>query len=148
MRLSDREREGSVHVDPLKKRMVGKLAQYVVQPWGGENTSGLKIFGTHVLVKMDLPSDKIGSIIIVDAAVDQAAEAATTGHICAMGQDAFQVTRNGLRWDGERPAVGARVYIEKYAGVKAVGSDGASYRIMEDTCIACVISDDILRVEE
>jgi len=149
MRLTAQEQEGSVRADPLRKRMVGLDANYVVTPWSGEDTSGLKVFGAHVLVRMDTAADKSeGGILFLAAQIEQKNEAATTGHIVAMGADAFQVTRNGLRWDSAKPAVGDRVYIEKYAGVKAIGSDGAGYRIMEDHCIACAIADDVLRVEE
>lgn len=126
----------------------GAQSEYVVEPWTGSDTSGLRVFSGHVLVLMDLAArETSGGILMVDERTDRMDEASITGRIYNMGPEAFQTGRYGGAWQGERPTIGERVYVEKYAGVKATGLDGRVYRIMEDTCIACVISDDATKVE-
>lgn len=127
----------------------GAQAEYIVEPWDGNDTSGLRVFSGHVLVRMDVSSEfsKGGVIIDVNDRIERMNEASVTGRIIKMGPDAFQTGRYGGEWIGERPEIGQRVYTEKYPGVKAVGVDGRYYRVMEDTCIACVIDEQASGVE-
>ncbi len=116
----------------LKPRLLSGLqASFIAAEWPGFNASGLRPFGDYVLVKMDAASPhSAGGVILVDEQVERMTEAAESGCIFAVGVTAFK----GLGADA--PTVGDRVYIEKYAGIKARGQDGALYRIMECRCIA------------
>lgn len=116
----------------LSPRMIkGLQADYVPASWDGENTSGLKPFGGHVLVRMDeCAQTTAGGILMVDDQVERMSLASESGCIYAIGNKCF------VGWlDEDKPQIGERVYVEKYAGVHARGRDGALYRIMTDTCI-------------
>jgi co-chaperonin GroES (HSP10) len=126
----------------LQPRLIkGMQADYIPVFWEGENPSGLRPYGPNVLVKMDpCATASAGGVLLVDEMVDRMNEASVTGCIVAMGPEAFA----GL---SDRPQVGHRIYIEKYAGTKARGMDGALYRAMDDSCVVCGIGDDATQVE-
>lgn len=126
----------------MQPRLIkGMQADYIPVMFAGSNPSGLIPYGPNVLVCMDpCSSASAGGILLTDEAVDRMNEASVTGCIVAMGPEAF----NGLT---DRPQVGDRVYIEKYAGTKARGKDKMLYRAMDDSCIVCGITDDAEQVE-
>jgi chaperonin GroES len=65
--------------------------------------------------------------------------AAETGVIVALGDDAFLWNGDRTRkWEGVKPKVGDRVYIQRYAGQVMLGEDSEFYRIMDANCIAAV----------
>lgn len=132
----------AIEAQRLKPRLMkGMQATYVAVYWTGENVSGLTPYGPNVLVKMDsCAKASSGGIDYIDETMDRMNEASVTGCIFGMGPEAFA----GL---SDRPKVGDRIYIEKYAGTKAYGLDGALYRAMDDSCVVCGISDDVTRVE-
>lgn len=121
----------------LAPRLIkGLQAEYIPATWPGENTSGLRVFGNNVLVRMDeCSSETTGGVMLLPEMVDRMNEASESGCIYAVGPGAFTIFDDGRRWDGDRPEVGERVYVEKYAGIKAMGADGALYRVMSDRCI-------------
>lgn len=119
----------------------GMDSEYVVETWPGSNDSGLLPYGDNVLIKMDAcVKVTTGKIILIDERTDRMDAASVTGCVYAMGPEAFR----GL---SDRPKVGQRVYIEKYAGIQAYGRDGAMYRIMTDRCVACGFDVDATQVE-
>lgn len=122
----------------LAPRMIkGLNAAYDEAVWTGENTSGLTPYGHYVLVKMDTCSAKsAGGVGLPDEMRERMNEAAETGCIYAIGDGAFSRFDDGRPWVGEKPKAGDRVYVEKYAGVKAMGQDGSLYRIMSENNIA------------
>ena len=129
-------------VQGLQPRIIqGMQAQFEAASYPGSNDSGLQPYGENVLVKMDACAVvRSSGLVLTDEIVDRQNEASVTGCIYAMGPDAFP-------GDQHAPAVGQRIYIEKYAGVKAVGIDGALYRVIPYIAIACGIMDDAERVE-
>lgn len=115
----------------------GLNADFVPATWPGQNDSGLAPYGHYVLVKMDqCAATSAGGIMLTDEMKDRMDEAAETGCIYALGGAAFNFFENGRAWTGPKPEAGDRVYIEKYAGVKARGQDGSLFRIMAENCIA------------
>lgn len=129
--------QGAV-AEPLPPRLIkGLQAEFIPAEWPGQNTSGIRIFGKNVLVRMDsCAKTSTGGILLPEDMVDRMTEASESGCIYAVGAAAFRLFDDGHRWEGERPQVGERVYVEKYAGVKARGADGALYRIMDERCIS------------
>lgn len=120
----------------LQPRLIkGMQAEYVPAFWPGHNSSGLNPYGPNVLVCMDSCSEaSSGGILLLDDVRDRMDEASVTGCVFAIGPDAFRLMEN-------RPSVGERIYIDKYAGIKARGVDGKFYRIVDEKCIACGITD-------
>lgn len=101
------------------------------------NASGLTPYGPNLLILMDVClSVSRGGILLTDDKVEQMNEACFTGCIYEVGPDAFRGMLN-------RPEVGQRVYIERYAGIKVTGRDGRQYRVVDEKCIACTIADDL-----
>lgn len=126
----------------LQPRLIkGMQADYHPMFWQGSNPSGLKPYGPNVLVQMDpCSATSAGGIALPDEIIDRMNEASVTGCIVDMGPEAFSALT-------DRPKVGDRVYIEKYAGTKARGKDGSLYRAMDDSCVVCGIADDATQVE-
>lgn len=116
----------------LPPRMLkGLNATYEEAIWPGHNNSGLKPLGDYVLVKMDQCSTaSSGGVLLIDEQVERMNEAAESGCIFAVGGGAFIRYDDGRLWEGAKPAPGDRVYVEKYAGIKAMGQDGSMFRIM------------------
>ncbi len=109
----------------------GLQADYLEATWPGENTSGLKALGDYVLVRMDACSTATsGGIELPEDIVERMNEAAESGCLYHVGDGAFTRYDDGRPWTGSKPEAGERIYVEKYAGIKARGKDGAMYRIM------------------
>jgi chaperonin GroES len=128
----------------LEPRLIkGMQADYTVaefDPLAG-NTSGLIPYGPNVLVKMDeCASSSAGGVMLPDDMIERMTEASVTGVVVAMGPEAFR----GL---SDSPQVGQRIYIEKYAGLKARGKDGKLYRVVDEKCVACGITHDLVVAE-
>lgn len=111
--------------------------EYLAVTYPGENPSGIEVFGTHVLVRMD-PFAPVtsGGIMWTDAEIERKTAISVTGCVYAIGGAAFTHFTNGMKWAGPRPEVGDRVFVEQYAGIPAQGADGNAYRVMEYTCVA------------
>lgn len=141
-RFSPMSEAESTQAQKMQPRLIkGMQADYLPVFWTGENVSGLRPYGPNVLVQMDpCSAASAGGILLVDDMVDRMNEASVTGCIVDMGPEAFSALT-------DRPKVGDRIYIEKYAGTKARGRDGMLYRAMDDSCVVCGISDDATEVE-
>lgn len=127
----------------MQPRLIkGLQADYIQVAWPGNNSSGLKVFGKNVLVRMDECSQSsAGGVLLGAEIVDRMTEASESGCIYAVGPAAFRLFDDGHRWEGDKPEVGQRVYVGKYSGVKAIGRDGAFYRIMDEGCILAATDD-------
>ena len=128
---------------PPPKLIKGMQADYVPAPWTGTNTSGLRLFGKNVLVMMDVCSPRtMGLVELPEEIVERMNEASESGCIAAIGPAAFRLFDDNTPWQGEKPAIGDRVYVEKYAGIKALGADGQMYRIMDYRAVAAGLAPD------
>ena len=118
----------------MKQRVHSNLqGEFIPARWPGHNASGLTPRGDNVLVRMDQMAPKTaGGIILPGSAVEAQNAASETGCIFATGPLAEAVA-------GGKIEVGQRVYIEKYAGIVALGRDGLMYRIMKESCVGAVI---------
>lgn len=125
----------------MKPRMIKTLyAQYVPTEWDGVNNSGWSAYGDRILVLTDrAPEKTAGGITLPPEVKQDHDEAAITGVLIAVGNDAFvwNSDRN-RRLEGERPKPGDRVMFVKYAGELLYGDDGLLYRVMEDRAIGMI----------
>lgn len=123
--------------EPLQPRIIpGLQANYEPATYDATIHHGLTPHGPNLLVLMDVCLDvSEGGVMLLPEIVERMNEACITGCIYKIGPDAY-------RGQIDRPKVGERVYIEKYAGIKAVGRDGRMYRVIDEKCIACTIEDD------
>lgn len=114
--------------------------EFVPAKWNGVNCSGYQPIGDHIMVLPDKASNLTsGDIHLPAELVDRMTMAAETGVIVALGDDAFLWNGDRTRkWDGAKPKVGDRVYIQRYSGQVMLGEDGEFYRVMEQNCIAAV----------
>ena len=108
--------------------------QFVLRKWDGTNRSGMEPVCDKVLVLVDPAVQKTrGGIIMTDANVETQTLASTTGILVSVGPQAFVYDSERIvRWEGERPPAGTRVYFERYAGQEYTSVDGKMYRIMKD----------------
>lgn len=118
----------------LKRRVHSNLqGEFIPARWKGKNPSGLAPRGPNVLVMMDQMSSRTaGGVFIPDESIDRQNEASETGCIFAVGPQADEAGGGPLE-------IGKRVYIDKYAGIKALGRDGLVYRIMDEKQIGGII---------
>lgn len=128
----------------MEPRLIkGNQAEYVPATWTGKNTSGIRVFGKNVLVRVDECSPTTsGEVILLDEIVERMTMASTTGVICALAPEAFRLFDDGTRWTGEAPDPGDRIWFEKYAGQLQTGRDGKTYRIMDYRAIAAGVDPD------
>ena len=119
----------------MTPRFVDALqGQMLPARWDGHDTSGIIPRGVNVLILMDqCPTQTPGGIIITDASIEQRNEASETGCIYALGPKANA-------FGGGELEIGQRCYIEKYAGIKAMGADGLVYRIVDEKCIGATLT--------
>lgn len=129
-----REPEAAPH-SPVRL-IKGLQADYAPAPdYPGRNVSGFLPLGPNVVVCVDTCSSATaGGVMLTDDMVDKMDLASVSGVIYAIGKTAWR----GYDTE-ERPALGDRIYFEKYAGLHGRGRDGKLYRIMDDRCIACLI---------
>ena len=93
----------------------------------GFNSSGLVPRNYNLLVKMDTTSDRSKGGILIDIhdKVERMNEASVTGVVFAVGATVGA-------GDPEPIKPGDRVFIDKYAGIKAIGVDGRLYRFIDE----------------
>lgn len=115
-----------------------RLAEYVPAEFSGKNESGIHPVGDRVLVLPDQASKTSSGLIhFTDEQISRNAEAAETGVIVEIGQEAFIWNSDRTRkWESaDKPKVGTRVAFDRYAGGFYHGKDGQMYRLMDDKCI-------------
>ena len=105
-----------------------------------KNESGIRPVDYKVLVRPDPVEQKTeGGIILTASSHEQQGWAQVKGTMIARGDGAFG------KWStAERAALspGARVYYDKYQGIRVYGADGEEYVLMNDENIGAVITDD------
>lgn len=108
--------------------------QFEMAEWNGCNESGIIPLCDKVLVLVDKAVEKTrGGVIISEVSAEVQTLASTTGVMIAVGPQAFVYDSERIvRWEGERPPAGTRVYFERYAGQEYTSVDGKMYRIMKD----------------
>lgn len=116
-------------------------AQYVPAEWSGQNTSGWEAYGDRILVLTDrAPDETTGGIALPDTLKQNHDEAAITGVIIAVGDDAFVWNADRTRrLEGGRPKAGDRVMFVKYSGELLFGEDEQLYRVMDDRAVGAVM---------
>lgn len=101
---------------------------------GRDNSSGIIPMDKRVLVKPDTVEQKTaGGIILLDTEKQQMAQLKAT--VIAVGETAWSEAMHDARNFGvefTRPLPGDRVMIAKYGGIEVKGSDGATYRLLND----------------
>ena len=121
----------------LQPKVLTPVGMFDIVKWPGRNTSGIRPFGDRVLILTDQASSAtMGGVMIPPEMMERVAEAAETGVLVAIGDGAWAWNGDrSRRYEGVKPAVGQRVYFERYAGGKFHGRDGLVYRLMDDKCI-------------
>jgi chaperonin GroES len=107
----------------------------------GTNKSGLRPLCDMVLVLVDYGSDRTpsGNLIVPDTSIEATSLGSTTGVLIRCGPQAFAYDADRLlKWEGDRPKPGDRVWFQRYAGQEHVGNDTKLYRIMQDRAVAAV----------
>lgn len=124
----------------MKERVLRtEYADFVAAEWDGGNASGYLPVNDKVIVLMDAPRTKAGSIHLTDEYTERQQLGAVSGVIVAVGPSAFRFNADRtLEWTGARPEAGTRVCIERYAGQILKGHDGKTYRILDDRSVAAV----------
>jgi len=104
-----------------------------------DSYSGISPAGYRVLVEPDEIPEAVtpGGIVIPESDREKYQQAQTTGVIRALGATAYS------EHDGVWASVGDRVIYDKYTGMAVSGEDGKEYRLINDTQVAAVISDEI-----
>lgn len=114
-------------------------ALYTVEPWDGQNLSGLKPISNLVLIRADECAPfTAGGLSLTDEVRENNSLASETGVIVAVGSAAFKFTVGGRPWsddDPEKPKPGDRVWFQRYSGSEHNGYDKKLYRMMNDTVI-------------
>lgn len=110
---------------------------YIPAKYPGSNTSGLLPRNYNLLVKMDTTPDRSAGGVIIDVhdRKERMDEASVTGVIFAVGATVG-------RGDPEPLKPGDRVYIDKYAGIKAIGMDGQLYRFIDEKQVGGSVTDE------
>lgn len=124
----------------LQPRMIdGLQAEFVRAEWSGKNTSGYRVHGKNVLIRMDECAEvRASGTIIPQSTKERMDIASETGCIYETGPEAFRLFDDGTRWVGDTPKSGDRVVVERYAGTMIKGKDGKIYRMMDYRAIAAV----------
>lgn len=131
----------------MKSRLIKTLgAAYEPSAFTGENTSGTYPLNDMVLVLPDKAKNTMGERGLIHKTDRQQSDeqlAAETGVIIAIGDGAFNWSRDRMReYQGRKPAVGDRIFYQRYAGQIVIGVDNLEYRCMSDKEIALVQSAD------
>lgn len=108
-----------------------------------ENNSGVYPTGYRVVLKMDSVEQKTDKgIILPQETIDMENGGIESGRLVATGAAAFTIGISDLpkEWDIQ-PKIGARVMINRYAGVQFDGKDEAKYRILSDKEIIAIIEE-------
>lgn len=125
----------------MEPRLIkGLQADYVPADYSGKNTSGIRVLGKNVLVRVDECSVATGGgIQLTDDMIEKMTMASTTGVLFDVGPEAFRLFDDGTRWAGAAVEPGERIWFEKYAGQLQTGRDGKTYRIMDYRAIAAAM---------
>lgn len=117
---------------------------YHAPQWDGKNRSKIAPVCDKVVVLCDEAVQQVGSVLLPDQAREMQGLASTTGVLVAVGPQAFAYDSDRLvRWEGDRPRPGDRIYYTKYAGQEYTGWDGKLYRLMQDRSVGGIeIADD------
>lgn len=120
------------------------LSEFVPAVWSGKNESGWHPTGDRVLVLPDKAAEMTsGSVHLPPDVVARHSMAAETGVVVAIGDGAFKWNSDKMTpFEGRKPNVGDRVYMERYSGQLAHGHDKEVYRLMESACIGAVKTED------
>lgn len=109
-----------------------------------KNKSGLIPTGFKVVVKMDeLEEATAGGIIIPSNVKDVENAGAQSGRMVDHGPAAFSIGISDLpkEWD-VFPDIGARVLINRYAGIQVDGKDGGKYRFIHDKEVLAIFNEE------
>jgi chaperonin GroES len=114
--------------------------------WDGVNRSGLRPLCDMVLVLVDSGADRTaGGIVLVESTQESTSLGSTTGVVIKCGPQAFAYDADRLvKWEGDRPKPGDRVWFQRYAGQEHYGLDGELYRLMRDNLVAAVEDRELL----
>lgn len=96
-----------------------------------ENRSGVSAMDLRVIVKPDVPKEKIGSVFLPESAKDQKKYGAVKGTVVSVGENAFEEACARSK-AFKRPKEGDRIMFGQYAGHRFEGLDGDDYLIMND----------------
>jgi chaperonin GroES len=104
------------------------------------NESGISPVEYKVLVRPDPVEQRTESgIIIPDESHERQGWAQVKGTLVARGDSAFQDFSVSEKMS-LRP--GARVYYDRYQGIRVIGADGEEYALMQDKNVAAVITNE------
>jgi co-chaperonin GroES (HSP10) len=119
------------------KLIMTPLGQFKPAEWDGTNESGITPVGDRVLILTDESAEETaGGIVITDEMRERHSQAAETGVLVAMGDDAWLWNSDRSRkYEGAKPEVGQRVIFDRHAGQYHTGNDGRRYRLMDDKCV-------------
>jgi chaperonin GroES len=122
------------------RTFVTRRGVYERAPWDGINHSGLRPLCDMVLVQVDGGAERTsGGIMVADQTKETTSLGSTTGVLIQCGPQAFAYDADRLvRWEGDRPKPGDRVWFQRYAGQEHYGVDGELYRLMRDSVVAAV----------
>lgn len=126
---------------PMKPRLVARLAgKYRQAEYTGSNNSGIRPVGKRVLILTDVFEGTFaeGKLEFLAAQVERDNEAAESGTLICVGDEAFSIHADGATWKGVKPVAGDSVYFSKWAGIYVMGNDGQRYRLMEDSCVSAI----------
>jgi len=103
----------------------------------GQNKSGIKPTGHHVLVLPDKVEEKTsGGIYLAPQAREDEQRASTKGVLVAIGPTAWQEFADGKPW----AQTGNYVLYARYGGINMPGEDGEDYVLLNDQDILAVLA--------
>jgi co-chaperonin GroES (HSP10) len=127
----------------MKTLINGSDAEYAPAKWDGKNTSGLRVTGKAILVKMDECTGKtIGGTFLPEDFTHKMTMQSVSGVLIAVSEGSFLVNEDFTPWSGYKPKPGDRVHVEQYSGRQIAGKDGHTYRIMDYGCVGGVYEPD------
>lgn len=99
------------------------------------NPSGIDPLDHRVILRLDKPPEKSGSLLLPPSAVDKEKFAMTSATVIAVGSLAWAEARHDAQRFGvpfEAPSPGDRVRAGKYVGDQFEADDGETYTICND----------------
>jgi co-chaperonin GroES (HSP10) len=103
------------------------------------NCNGISPSGYKVLIQPDEVKEEVspGGIVIPESEREKYQNAQTTGVVRALGPYAWR--DQPPEWAG----IGDRILYDRYTGMSVSGEDGTEYRLINDTQVLAVISEEI-----
>lgn len=124
-------------IQSTRNLLKGAQAEFVRCQIADAADPGVEPFGTSVLVLMDQCAEMTtGKVLLPPEKIAQMNIASETGVVVDIGEAAFRYYDDGSKWNGRKPVIGERVFVERYAGREILGRDGRTYRLMTYTCVA------------